>query len=124
MFLGRSASAQILFVAESSNGSITKVAPDGGTASFVGTGSGFHEPLGVAFDTAGNLYVADFTGNTIKKITPAGVISVFASTGLSNPGALAFDASGNLYVANYGSSTIEGLHRGRRRLCLRHRRGE
>ena len=103
--LGRSASAQTLFVADSSNGSITKVAPDGSPTPFVS--GGFYEPLGVAFDTAGNLFVADFTGNTIKKITPAGVTSVFATTGLSNPAGLAFDASGNLFVANYGSNTVE-----------------
>src|SRR4051794_19305680 len=53
--------------------------------------SGLLAAVGMAFDGAGNLYVANSVGNTIQKITPAGVGSVFASTGLSTPFGLAFD---------------------------------
>jgi sugar lactone lactonase YvrE len=35
----------------------------------------FHEPLGIAFDAAGNLYVADFENKCIRKITPDGMVS-------------------------------------------------
>lgn len=70
---------------------------------FVHTGTG---PEGLAFDSAGNLYVANW-GNTIEKFTPGGVRSVFASTGLSLPSGLAFDSAGNLYAANRGNNTIE-----------------
>jgi len=69
-------------------------------------------PTGVAFDSAGNLYVANYYGNAIEKFTPGGVGSVFASTGLDGPEALAFDSAGNLYVANYYSSTIEKFNPG------------
>jgi sugar lactone lactonase YvrE len=68
--------------------------PEGGT------------PQGMAFDSSGNLYVAT-ANDTIVKFTPAGIGSVFASTGLSDPQGLAFDSSGNLYAANMGNSTIE-----------------
>ncbi len=63
-------------------------------------------PEGLAFDSNGNLYVANYN-DTILKFNSNGVSSVFASTGLNNPGGLAFDSKDNLYVANYGNNTIE-----------------
>ena len=53
------------------------------------------------------LYVSNWGNNTIEQFTPQGVGSVFANTGLDQPGGLAFDTTGNLYVANYGDNTIE-----------------
>ena len=64
-------------------------------------------PVGLAFDSAGNLYAANYDNNTIEKFTPGGVGSLFASTGLSNPRGLAFDNAGNLYAANASGSTIQ-----------------
>ena len=64
-------------------------------------------PIGLAFDSAGNLYAANYGANTIEKFTPGGVGSVFANTGLNSPIGLAFDSAGNLYAANYGANTIE-----------------
>jgi DNA-binding beta-propeller fold protein YncE len=61
--------------------------------------------MGLAFDSSGNLYASDITGNTISKFTPAGVQSTFAS-GLNGPNGLVFDGSGNLYEAEYGPDTI------------------
>jgi hypothetical protein len=46
--------------------------------------------LGLAFDSAGNLYAANGNNNTIEEFTPGGVGSVFANTGLSQPTFLAF----------------------------------
>jgi len=57
-------------------------------------------PDGLAFDSSGNLYVANGRGNTIEKFTPGGVGSVFA-TGLNYPYGSAFDKAGNLFVSNY-----------------------
>jgi sugar lactone lactonase YvrE len=64
-------------------------------------------PQGLAFDQAGNLYVALYYGNRIERFTPSGVRSVFTATGLSNPTTLAFDRAGNLYAANTRDGTIE-----------------
>jgi sugar lactone lactonase YvrE len=78
---------------------------------------------GLAFDPSGNCYVASNRTNTIEKITPAGVASVFASNpsppsdpndpanpsnpqGVFNPIGLAFDGSGDLFVANYHYSQL------------------
>ncbi len=66
--------------------------------------TGVNLPMALAFDGAGNLYVANFGGANVQKFTPAGVGSVFAS--VIRPTGLAFDAAGNLYVSNYGN-TIE-----------------
>ena len=62
-------------------------------------------PRGLAFDAAGNLYVANAGANTVSKVTPAGAVSTFAS-GFNDPDGLAFDAAGNLYVANSGNNTV------------------
>jgi YVTN family beta-propeller protein len=63
-------------------------------------------PGGMAFDAAGNLYVANYFRNTISKVTPAGAVSTFVSSGLDAPDGMAFDAAGNLYVANCFNNTI------------------
>ena len=111
---------------------IFKVTPSGSISVFVGTvgvtgsadGTGaaaqFNSPGGMAFDANGNLYVSDAGNNTIRKITPAGVVSTIAGTaGVSGsadgtgpaaqffePAGLAFDSVGNLYVADYGNKTV------------------
>ena len=68
-------------------------------------------PDGLAFDAAGNLYVADWASNTISEVTPGGVVSTFLGNRgrLSGPGGLAFDAAGNFYVANAAGSTISEI---------------
>ena len=61
--------------------------------------SGLFEPQGLAFDRAGNLFVA--AGGTVSNFTPSGVHTAFAS-GLTSPFAVAFDSGGNLFVADGG----------------------
>lgn len=63
-----------------------------------------NDPVLMAVDSSGNLYVAQQAGTTVNKITPGGSVSTFA-TGLSGPTGLAFDTSGNLYVANYNNGS-------------------
>lgn len=64
-------------------------------------------PSGVAADKSGNLYIADFGGNVIYKITPDGTKIVFADgTNIGGPLGLATDDSGNVYAANYSKNNI------------------
>ena len=78
--------------------------PAGVVSTFVS--SGLAGPQGLAFDAAGNLYVANNGSNTVSEVTPAGAVSTVAGSGLDQPVGLAFDAAGDLYVANVGADTI------------------
>jgi sugar lactone lactonase YvrE len=62
-------------------------------------------PEHIAFDRTGNLYVANPTCNTVGKLSPGGIGSVFASTNW--PISLACDKANNLYVASYFNGEIE-----------------
>ena len=68
-------------------------------------GSGGRGPHGLAFDSAGNLFVASTGSGVIYEITPDGAQSIFAS-GLSAPYGLAFDRAGDLFEADLNSGNI------------------
>ncbi|MBO6576822.1 MAG: SMP-30/gluconolactonase/LRE family protein [Rhodothermales bacterium] len=54
---------------------------------------------GMVFDQSGNLYISQYQGAVVRRITPDGTVSVFAE-GFDTPNGLAVDGAGNLYVAN------------------------
>jgi sugar lactone lactonase YvrE len=65
------------------NGNVTTAAGSPGSTGFtdgVGTAARFHSPVGLAFDPAGNMYIADSANNAIRKMTSAGVVSTVAGT--------------------------------------------
>jgi sugar lactone lactonase YvrE len=128
-------SAGNLYVADAGNAVIRKIASDGTVSTFAGSdgatgsadGSGpnarFNQPSGIAVDGAGNLYVADTLNQTIRKITPAGLVSTLAGvagisgstdgsgTGalFSQPRGLAVDSLGSIYVADTANSAIRKI---------------
>ncbi len=124
-----------VYVADTYNNAIRKITPAGvvttlaGAAGYgyvdaTGAAARFNGPNGFATDRAGNVYVADTDNNSIRKITPTGVVTRFAgsATGLSGttdgPGAsalfsapwgVATDSSDNVYVADYGNDIIRKI---------------
>ena len=66
--------------------------------------TGLSHPEGLAFDAAGNLYVANAGSGVVDKVTPAGVVTPFVS--IYQAAGMTFDAAGNLYVASYGSNEL------------------
>ncbi len=94
-----------------------------GSADGTGAAALFDTPKAVAVDSSGNVYVADSVNHTIRKITPAGVVTTLAGkageTGSTDgPGAdarfnfpegVAVDASGNVYVADSANQVIRKI---------------
>lgn len=56
-------------------------------------------------DNAGNLFCADYSGTSIFKMTPNGIVTTFA-TGFNTPNGLAFDSGGNLYMCDNQGNAI------------------
>jgi DNA-binding beta-propeller fold protein YncE len=125
-----------LFISERHGYRVRKVTPEGIISTVAGNGQrGFSgdggpatqarlkEPLGLAVDSAGNLFIADRGDYRVRKVTPEGIISTVAGNGkaglsgvggpateagLRCPNGLAVDAAGNLYIGD--SSWIEEYH--------------
>lgn len=86
-------------------GVVTTLAGNGsmGNADGTGTAATFAEPLGITITNAGNIYVADFGNQRIRKITPAGVVTT-AVTGYMCFG-IAVSGS-NIYFTNYFENRV------------------
>ncbi len=121
-----------LYVTDSGNDSIRKLTPDGmvttlaglsaspGSADGAGANARFHGPQGVALDNAGNLYVADMWNQTIRQVTPGGIVTTLAgqpgiegsadgvggSAQFYCPSGVAADGAGNVFVADEENQTI------------------
>jgi len=123
-----------LYVADSINNRVRKVTPLGiistvagnGNAGFAGDGGAalgaeLNDPAGVALDSQGNLYIADFYNSRVRRVAPSGVISTVAGNGtigsygdggpataaaLSLPTGVAVDQAGNLYIADGGAGLV------------------
>jgi hypothetical protein len=97
---------QYLFFGDD-DGQIFKCTPGGGAPKLFATLGNGHNIAGLAFatDASGNLYAADQNAGIIRKFTPAGAVSTFAS-GLSGPAGVAVDRGGNVFVADEYSGDI------------------
>jgi sugar lactone lactonase YvrE len=93
------------------------------SADGIGLAASFCRPLGVATDSSGNIYVADTDNDTVRKITPDGMVSTFAgapgqpgssdgagtAARFSAPEAIATDHLGNVYVADSANCTVRKI---------------
>jgi Leucine-rich repeat (LRR) protein len=131
-------SAGNLYIADAGNYRIRKVDSAGNMTTVAGTGTAGYDgegmatskmlanPLGIAVDSAGNLYIADTNNNRIRKVDSAGNMTTVAGTGtagydgegiainkmLNLPRDVAVDSAGNLYIAdsmNYRIRKVDNL---------------
>ncbi|HUD45565.1 MAG TPA: serine/threonine-protein kinase [Candidatus Baltobacteraceae bacterium] len=124
-----------LYVADTGNNTIRKITPDhtvmtlaglaGSPGALNGKGGAarFIAPQGITVDTIGNVYVAEFVNNTVRRITPDGIVSLLAGSvqipgsengrgaaaHFRNPWALAADKNGNVYVSDNGNLSLRKI---------------
>ncbi len=129
-----------LFVADTGNNMVRRIAPDGTVAKVAGSGyagyggdgapaisAGLNEPEGVAVDASGYLYIADTFNNRVRRVAADGSIATFVANGypgfsgdggpaagatLFFPTDVAVDAAGSLYIADLGDSRIRKVAAG------------
>jgi uncharacterized protein (TIGR03437 family) len=125
-----------IYVADAAGNRVRIIAPNGNIQTFAGTGvAGFagdggpataaqlNQPYGLAFDTAGNLYIADLGNGRVRKVSVAGVIQTVAGGGafaatsqgqggeatsaqLMQPRNVTLDAAGSLYISDFGANQV------------------
>ncbi len=124
-----------LYVADTLNQTIREISPAGivstlagvagqsGGADGTGSNANFYYPTAVKLGPDGNLYVADSYNDTIRRVTPAGVVTTIAGTAgqsgstdgmgadarFYHPTDLAVDPDGVIYVADYQNRTIRRI---------------
>jgi uncharacterized protein (TIGR03437 family) len=135
--LGVAVDATGIYIADTNNNRIRKVAANGviftlggnGNASFYGDETqalqaSVHAPEGLAVAPDGTLYIADTLNQRVRKIGPDGVIHTVAGNGLAafsgdaadatkvslnEPAAVALDSNGKLYIADRGNNRIRAV---------------
>lgn len=86
---------------------ISKVTTDGNVILSWVTSGIVGGPIGITTDSNDNLYVCLHGTNTIQKITPSGVSTVFATSNLFNcPNGITMDPDGNLYACNFNDGRV------------------
>jgi sugar lactone lactonase YvrE len=122
-----------IFVTEFTNHTVRKITPNGDVSTFAGNGRAgyqdgtgtsaqFNQPGGLTIDPAGNLYVTEWTGGRVRKITPQGLVTTIAGTNKTGfmdgqgsaalfwlPDGITIDPVGNLYMTEAGNMAIRKI---------------
>ncbi len=127
-----------IYICDYSNNRIRKVGATGNITTFAGNGiSGYsgdggqataaelNHPTGIYADGSGNLFIADFSNNRIRKVNSSGVITTIAGTGttgysgdggaataahLNEPSCLVGDAAGNIYFTDGNNCAVRVIN--------------
>ncbi len=122
-----------VFVTEFTNHTVRKITPNGDVSTFAGNGTAgyrdgmgtsaqFNQPGGLTIDPAGNLYVTEWTGGRVRKITPQGLVTTIAGTNKTGfvdgqgsaalfwlPDGITIDPVGNLYMTEAGNMAVRKI---------------
>jgi hypothetical protein len=129
-----------VYIPDSGNSRVRKVSPNGIITTVAGNGKSAYSgdgglataasleyPEAVAFDSAGNYYIADEEANVIREVSPAGTISTAVGTGAANysgdngpaaratldgPVGVQVDAAGDLYISDQINNVIRKVTNG------------
>ncbi|MEU2339849.1 RICIN domain-containing protein [Streptomyces sp. NPDC013172] len=130
-------SAGTLYIADTENHRVRKITADGKICTVAGTGTKGYSgdggpataaqldgPYGVAVDSSGTLYIAEYNNRRVRKIATGGTISTVAGTGtagsdgdggpavlakLNRPCAVAVGRAGDLYIADAGNHRVRRI---------------
>ena len=109
------ASAQNEYVTDNADNPVSEITPSGTVTQFLSNSPDLAGPTGLAFNSAGDLLVANNNGN-IAEFTSGGTFIGNYATGVSSFGnglrGLAFDSAGNLFVANRTGGVITEIPMG------------
>lgn len=126
-----------IYIPDTANNRVRKITPNGvittvvgnGTAGFAGDGgpatqAEINSVEGMAVGPDGSLYLADYTNERIRKVTPDGIITTIAGTGtkgytgtptpaisaqISDPNSIVIADDGTIYIGNLGSDSVQKI---------------
>jgi uncharacterized protein (TIGR03437 family) len=128
-----------IYIADGLNNRVRKVSggvistfAGNGTAGYTGdkgpaTSAELNNPIGLALDSSGNLYIADSANNVVRMVSSSGTITTFAGNNIAgysgdmalatgaqlfNPVGVAADSAGNVYIADTGNNVIRQVYKG------------
>ena len=123
-----------VYIVDQYNARVRKVNSSGIITTFAGSGFGGYSgdggaataaelmlPRSIATDRSGNVYIADFHNNNIRKVNSSGIISTIAGNGIggysgdggdatsaeiNKPYGVTIDGRNNIYIADYGNNRV------------------
>ncbi|MEP6872551.1 MAG: hypothetical protein ABI939_11985, partial [Anaerolineaceae bacterium] len=101
-------SAGNIYIADTLNNRVRRIAPDGTISTFAGTGAGgfsgdggpataarLFSPAQIVIDAAGNVYISDYSNRRVRVVSPDGVISTVAGNGIQDLPPIAYPQVGD-----------------------------
>ena len=123
-----------IYVSDTGNHRVRKITPSGVVTTLAGSGNAgfadgtgekasFNGPQSPNVDGIGNVYVADYSNNRIRKITPSGIVTTLAGSGnrgaqdgygtaatFCGPWGVALDSVGSVYVSDHENNKIRKIY--------------